>query len=91
MARYTEKQLLEFVYRADTPQKIAIAQRWVEAHKLEISLALADKLLQMLSDINKRIFLAKMAEYEARILKNGYLIDTRTGEAFACSEGVKIC
>lgn len=90
MAKYTEKELYEFVYRADTPQKVATAERWIQAHKLEISFALADKLLSLLSEISKRLYLAQMARYEARILMNGYEIDTRTGEVIACSEGARI-
>ena len=33
MARLTDKDLFEFVYRADTPQKIATAERWLSEHK----------------------------------------------------------
>ena len=30
--RYTEKELYEFVWRADTPKKVAIAEEWLKAH-----------------------------------------------------------
>ncbi len=90
MAKLTDKDLYEFVYRADTPQKVATAERWLKAHKDIMSRATFDNLLQILSEINKRLFLAKMAEYEARIIKYGYEINTRTGEAIACSEGARI-
>ena len=33
MGKLTDKDLFEFVYRADTPQKIAIAERWLREHQ----------------------------------------------------------
>lgn len=30
--KYTEKELFAFVYRADTPSKIAQAEKWLKAH-----------------------------------------------------------
>ena len=88
--KLTDKDLFEFVYRADTPHKVATAERWLKAHKDIMSRATFDNLLQILAEINKRLFLAQMAEYEARIIKYGYEIDTRTGEVFVCQKEVRI-
>ena len=90
MAKLTDKDLYEFVYRADTPQKIATAERWLTEHKYLTCTSTFDTLIQILSQATKRIFKEQMKEYEARIYKQGYEIDIRTGEVFACSEGTMI-
>lgn len=63
----TEKALLEFVYRADTAQKIVTAERWLLAHPEHTSPALLDRLLRILAEQSKRIFLARLAEREEAI------------------------
>ena len=63
----TEKALWEFVYRADTAQKIVIAERWLLAHPEHTSKTLLAGLLRTLAEQSKRIFLAKLAEYEEAI------------------------
>ena len=84
MRKYTDKELFEFAYRANTPEKIAIADRWVRAHRGIISLEMHDRLIRLLEETNKRIFLEKMRVYENKIIKYGHLIDTSTGEATPC-------
>ena len=90
MARLTDKDLLEFVYRADTTQKISIAERWLREHQNVTSRSTFDELIAILNETAKRLFRVKIAEYEERIYKNGFEINVRTGEVIACSEGVRI-
>lgn len=90
MAKLTDKDLYEFVYRADTPQKIATAERWLREHKHITSPSTFDSLILILNQTAKRLFRASMKEYEERIYKNGFEINVRTGEVFACSEGTRI-
>ena len=80
MSKLTDKELFEFVYRADTQQKIATAERWLKDHKHVTCPSTFDSLIQILSQTRKRLFLAQMAEYESRILKYGLEINTITGE-----------
>lgn len=80
MKRYTDKELFEFVYRADTPQKVATAERWLIEHKHLTSRSTLDELLYILGQTAKRLFRIKMAEYEERIYKYGLEINTITGE-----------
>jgi hypothetical protein len=87
MAKLTDKDLYEFVYRADTPQKIATAERWLTDHKHVTSQSTFDSLILILNQTAKRLFRASMQEYEERICKNGFEINVRTGEIIACSEG----
>lgn len=90
MAKLTDKDLYEFVYRADTPQKIATAERWLTDHKHITSPSTFDSLILILNQTAKRLFRASMQEYEECIFKNGFEINTRTGEVIACSEGARI-
>ena len=83
MAKLTDKDLYEFVYRADTPQKVATAERWLMEHKHLTSRSTLDELLNILSQTAKRLFRIQMAEYEERIYKYGLEINTITGEVFA--------
>lgn len=87
MGKLTDKDLYEFVYRADTPQKVCTAERWLNEHKHLTSPSTFDSLILILNQTAKRLFRASMREYEERIFKNGYEINTRTGEVIACSEG----
>ena len=91
MAKLTDKDLYEFVYRADTPQKIATAERWLREHKHLTSQATLDELIAVLNRTAKRLFRVKMAEYEENLYKRGFEINVVTGEVVACSEGARIC
>ena len=83
MSKLTDKDLFEFVYRADTPQKIATAERWLREHQHLTSRSTLDELLNILSQTAKRLFRIQMAEYEERIYKYGLEINTITGEVVA--------
>ena len=83
MRKLTDKDLFEFVYRADTPQKIATAERWLREHQHLTSRSTLDELLNILSQTAKRLFRIQMAEYEERIYKYGLEINTITGEVTA--------
>ena len=63
MQKFTEKDLYEFVYRADTLQKTAIAERWLSKNRHIMSRSTYDDLILTLSHQSKRIFLAKISEY----------------------------
>ena len=90
MGKLTDKDLYEFVYRADTPQKVCTAEHWLNEHKHLTSPSTFDSLILILNQTAKRLFRASMREYEERVFKNGYEINTRTGEVLACSEGARI-
>ena len=60
-ATLTEKDLYEFVYRADTTKKVIIAERWLLAHPEHTSRALLSELLRILAEQSRRIFLAHLA------------------------------
>lgn len=83
MSKLTDKDLYEFVYRADTPQKVATAERWLREHQHLTSRSTLDELLNILSQTAKRLFRIQMAEYEERIYKYGLEINTITGEVVA--------
>ena len=83
MAKLTDKDLFEFVYRADTPQKVATAERWLREHQHLTSRSTFDELLKILEQTTKRIFKLQMQEYENRIYKYGLEINTITGEVVA--------
>ena len=90
MGKLTNKDLFEFVYRADTPQKIAVAERCLREHQSLTSRSTFDELIAVLNRTAKRLFRAKMAEYEENLYRQSYEINIRTGEVIACSEGAKI-
>ena len=89
MRKLTEKDLYEFVYRADTAQKIATAERWLTEHKSITSPHVFDDLMQTLRINGKRLFLAKLAESEQNLRciydqnKTAFLTDTTTSEVVA--------
>ena len=83
MSKLTDKELFEFVYRADTQQKITTAERWLNDHKNVTCPSTFDCLIRILSETRKRIFLAQLKEYETRIFKHGLEINTVTGEVIA--------
>ena len=74
MAKFTDKELFEFVYRADTPQKIATAERWLSEHKHLTCRSTLDELIAILNRTAKRLFREKMREYEENLYKQGYEI-----------------
>lgn len=80
MGKITDKDLFEFVYRADTPQKVATAERWLREHQHLTSRSTLDELIAILNRTAKRIFQEKISEYETSIYKQGYTINTITGE-----------
>ena len=90
MGKLTDKDLFEFVYRADTPQKIAVAERWLREHKNITSRNTFDELIYVLDATTKKIFRAQMLDYEENLYRQGYEINVRTGELFARSEGARI-
>ena len=81
--KLTDKDLYEFVYRADTAQKIATAEKWLREHQHLTSRSTLDELLYILNQTAKRLFRIQMAEYEERIYKYGLEINTITGEVVA--------
>ena len=84
--KLTDKDLYEFVYRADSAQKIATAERWLTEHKNITSPHTFDDLMHTLNIQGKRIFLSKLAESEQNLRciydqnQTAFLTDTTTGE-----------
>lgn len=89
MGKLTDKDLYEFVYRADTAQKIATAERWLREHKDITSPHVFDDLMHTLSIQSNRIFFVKLAESEKNLRcifdqnKTAFLTDTISGEVIA--------
>ena len=87
--KLTDKDLYEFVYRADSAQKIATAERWLTEHKNITSPHTFDDLMHTLNIQGKRIFLSKLAESEQNLRciydqnQTAFLTDTTTGEVVA--------
>ena len=67
MKKLTDKDLYEFVYRADTAQKISTAERWLNEHKHLTSRSTFDELIAVLNRTAKRLFRVRMAEFEAKL------------------------
>lgn len=55
--KYTENQLYDFVYRADTPQKVATAERWLKENVTDNNLF--DDLMIALSMQSREIYAAQ--------------------------------
>lgn len=64
MAKITDKDLFEFVYRADTSHKIAIADKWLREHKYLMSPHTLDELFSILNRTSKALFREKIREIE---------------------------
>ena len=77
--KYTDKDLFEFVYRADTTKKICIAEKWLNDHKHLTSRETFDELLSILNRTASRLFRAQMAELDEKLAGN-VAIDVSTGE-----------
>ena len=78
----TDKDLFEFVYRADTTKKICIAEKWLNDHKHLTSRDTFDELISILNRTASRLFRAQMAELDEK-LAGDVEIDVRTGEVRA--------
>ena len=79
----TDKDLFEFVYRADTTKKICIAEKWLNDHKHLTSRDTFDELMMILSRTAGRIFRAQMAEFDEKLAGENVEINVRTGEVRA--------
>ena len=90
MAKLTDKELYEFVYRADTAQKICVAERWLRQHQHLTSRSTFDDLISVLNRTAKKLFRARMEEYEKKIYGENYEINVITGELLTCSEGIQV-
>ena len=77
--KYTDKDLFEFVYRADTTKKICIAEKWLNDHKHLTSRDTFDELISILNRTASRLFRAQMAEFDEKLAGN-VDIDVYTGE-----------
>ena len=69
MKKITDKDLFEFVYRADTHHKIAVADKWLREHKHLTSPHTLDELLSILNRTSKALFREKMKKLEEQILQ----------------------
>lgn len=67
MAKLTDKDLYEFVYRADTAQKISTAERWLKEHDYLTSRHTLDDLIAILNRTAKRLFRTQISEYERKL------------------------
>ena len=65
--KYTEKDLFEFVYRADTVKKICIAEKWLTEHRDLTSKDTFDELIMILNRTAGRIFRAQMVELDEKL------------------------
>lgn len=81
--KYTDKDLFEFVYRADTAKKICIAEKWLTEHSDLTSKDTFDELIMILNRTAKRIFKAQMAKLDEKLYADNIEIDVRTGEVRA--------
>lgn len=79
MKKYTDKDLFEFVYRADTTKKICIAEKWLNDHKHLTSRDTFDELISILNRTASRLFRAQMAELDEKLAGN-VDVDISTGE-----------
>ncbi len=70
MRKFSTKELYEFAYRADTQEKIAIAERWLKEHREILSAVEAEMTLRILGENRKRIFIMQLAELEEKLRKN---------------------
>ena len=80
MAKYTDKDLFEFVYRADTVTKICTAEKWLSEHRHLTSRSTFEELIMILNRTAKRIFRAQMAELDEKLYFEEMELDVRTGE-----------
>ena len=69
MRKFTTKELYEFAYRADSQEKIAIADRWIREHRDILSAIEYNVTLHILGENRKRIFNMHLAELEEKLKK----------------------
>lgn len=81
--KYTDKDLFEFVYRANTVKKICIAEKWLTEHRDLTSKDTFDELIMILNRTAGRIYRAQMAELDKKLAGENIEIDVRTGEVRA--------
>ena len=81
--KYTDKDLFEFVYRADTVKKICIAEKWLTEHRELTSKNTFNELMMILNRTASRIFRAQMVELDEKLARENVEIDVRTGEVRA--------
>ena len=83
MSKLTDKDLFEFVYRADTVKKICIAEKWLTEHRDLTSKDTFNELIMILNRTASRIFRAQMVELDEKLAGENVEIDVRTGEVRA--------
>ena len=72
----SSKQLFDFIGRADTPDKLDIAEQWFNSHKKNFSRSDYDTYILAINEKRKRLFLT-------RIIQNKkIMINVNTGEVF---------
>ena len=81
--KYTQKDLFEFVYRADTVKKICIAEKWLTEHSDLTNKDTFNELIMILNRTAKRIFKAQMTKLDEKLYNDNVEIDVRTGEVIA--------
>ena len=83
MSKLTDKDLFEFVYRADTTKKICIAEKWLTEHRDLTSKDTFDELIMILNRTASRLYRAQMVELDEKLYGENVEIDVRTGEVRA--------
>lgn len=81
--KYTEKDLYEFVYRADTTEKIQIAKDWLRAHRDVLSACMYGELTLILDRTRKNLVLARIEELRQSQRVGDLMVDVKTGEVLA--------
>ena len=79
----TDKDLFEFVYRADTVRKICIAEKWLTEHRELTSKGTFDELMMILNRTASHIYRAQMVELDEKLAGENIEVDIRTGEVRA--------
>ena len=79
----TKKDLYEFVYRADTTEKIQIAKDWLRAHRDVLSACMYGELTLILDRTRKNLVLARIEELRQSQRVGDLMVDVKTGEVLA--------
>ncbi len=79
----TKKDLYEFVYRADTTEKIDIAKDWLRAHRDVLSACMYGELTLILDRMRKNLVLARIEELRQSQRVGDLMVDVKTGEVLA--------
>ena len=80
MKKPTRKDLFEFVYRADTVQKICTAERWLKDHQHLTSRETLDELITILNRTAKNLFREQLKKYEDLLSTLDFNLNVSTGE-----------